>query len=215
MQVALVAVLAGVMLAVIEARAAVGDGQRRGRAAGVGSARLGRPGSPATTWCRWGRSPCSGWCCWSRWPRPAERVAGGWSGSPSSPSGSPWSPGPWTAPPGCAPRRSSGAERGLLEGPGRHRAPGGHPLGRPGAGRDRRAAAGRRRGRDDPARPPLAGPRRRLPRPARPRPASPRPGRAAMGRRLTRIFTVSNLPAARPEPASAMLASARRRRGTG
>ena len=57
---------------------------------------------------------------------------------------------------------------------------------------------------------------RRLPGPARPRPAPRRPGRAALGGRLTRIFTSLEPAAMRPpEPAASMLASARRRKGTG
>ena len=115
-------------------RAGVGDGQRGGRAArGRRRPGSGGPRSPATTWRPWGRSPCSGWCCWSRWPRPAGGAAG-WSGSPCSPS----------AVALVAGRRARRRRRGLGRGgrarragaaggrPGRHRPPGGHPLGRPG-----------------------------------------------------------------------------------
>src|SRR4029453_5908487 len=85
--------------------------------------------------------------------------------------------------------RPAGQVRGAGGGPGRHRPAGGHAPGRPPHAVGRRAAAGRRRGRGAPPGGRMAGPGGGLPGSARPGPAGRRPGRAALGRRLTRVFT--------------------------
>ena len=188
MQLALLAVLAGVMLAVIGAGQPWATLSVEVEPPGIGTGPVGAPSSPQRP------RPLRG-------ARPGRAGAAGGGGRDLGAGplavggalvalGSRWSPAASSAV-GGRPRRSA-SEPGPATSPASPTGTGVKAARSPagaGAGRGRGAAAGRGRGRGAPPRSGLARPRRRLPGPARLRPARRRPRRAAPGRRLTRIFT--------------------------